>query len=158
MRNEAILQWIYQGVFESFLDYNKFQHRLNTQKAVYLLQSMGLNFGNYHYGWYKHGPYSQSVQDDAYHALNIDPETIEVNFSDYAKGCISRLKKYISDNPGSYNDSTWLEAIASAHFLHKFTYPTYNKQQLLEELKRRKPHLADDNSNELALEIVWDLH
>ena len=35
-----------------------FDHRMEMQKAVYLLTEMGVPVGNYGFYWYLHGPYS----------------------------------------------------------------------------------------------------
>ena len=42
-----------------------FETRLELQKTIYLLEEAGAKLG-YSFGWYKHGPYSSSLADDAY--------------------------------------------------------------------------------------------
>lgn len=158
MRNPAVLQGVYNEVFGRSMDYNSFDDRLNIQKTIYILQKMGLDFNEYGYSWYKHGPYSQSVQDDAYQTLHINSNDYTFEFTEVAKNSLSLLKSFIERNPGAYSNSAWLEAIASLHYLRTYFFPGDNDITLVENLKERKPHLNDEASNLLAIELVKEIN
>ena len=65
MANRSLLP-VYKMLYGRNFHYGNFDQRLEMQKAVYLLQDMGVPIGDYGFRWYQHGPYSQNLQDDMY--------------------------------------------------------------------------------------------
>ncbi len=66
MANRSLLP-VYKMLYGRNFYYGNFDQRLEMQKAVYLLQDMGVPIGDYGFRWYQHGPYSQNLQDDMYY-------------------------------------------------------------------------------------------
>ena len=66
MANRSLLP-VYKMLYGRNFHYVNFDQRLEMQKAVYLLQDMGVPIGDYGFRWYQHGPYSQNLQDDMYY-------------------------------------------------------------------------------------------
>lgn len=144
---------VYKNVFDKEFSYSNFDDRIKLQKAVYLLENMGMEIGNYGFVWYKHGPYSQRLQNDAYHA---ERNYEEVQFSDYAQEVLTKLKNYIKvGEETQYDASGWLEAIASLDFM--VTRQFMDDETALECLKSRKPHLKYDSDNKKALIIAKEI-
>ena len=66
MANRYLLP-VYKILYGHNFSYSDFDQRMEMQKAVYLLQDMGVPIGDYGFRWYLHGPYSQSLQDDMHY-------------------------------------------------------------------------------------------
>lgn len=158
MRAYHLLVSIYADIYnknpEQVIDYTEFDERLNIQKTVYLLQEMGVNFGNYDFTWYNHGPYSQSLQNDAFKAWERQTNPIPFNFSDYVGKQVSAFRTFIKQKPAKYTQSQWLEAIASLHYMLVHEAAGYSDEYLLRELTVRKPHLNNKPGNTKALKIA----
>ena len=115
MVNKNLLP-LYKRLYEKDFDYSEFEMRMNMQKAVYLLQTLGVPVGDYGFRWYLHGPYSQDLQDDMYAAGKEKTEPQDV-LAQYNRR-IDRLYHLIhAVNRGSYSISQWMECLASLHYL-----------------------------------------
>lgn len=147
---------IYKAVFDEEFNYGDFDKRMKMQKAVYLLEQMGLGIGNYGYIWYKYGPYSQELQDDMYHQSEMNKATLQ--FSSEAKSGIEMLRKMLNKKENAdikYDIPRWIECIASLYYLKKNVLPSNaQKSQILQELKHRKNYLTDDAANEVAYQCA----
>lgn len=96
-----------------------FEHRLRTQKFVYLLQTFGIYLG-YDYSWYLRGPYCTSLATVGYALSKIYGDV------HYDKGLVfanpdvqehfEQFKKFVR---GRENDNDFLEIAASLHMLKK---------------------------------------
>jgi len=152
-----ILEAVYNNIFNKDANFSTFTDRLQVQKTVYLLQEMGLNIGDYGYRWYKHGPYSQKVQDDTFFISNNLPlvrvEASKLRFNETAIEIMEKFKRFFAYER-EYNDSEWLEAIASIHYLlnYKMSLPDYEK--VITKLKELKPYLNNESANKRAWEIA----
>lgn len=149
MDQGKVLQIIYNGVTHDNFNYGSFDKRLELQKIIYLLQELGLNVGGYYFSWYKYGPYSQSLQEDAYRS---SPANGELVFTDYAKPIIEKLSNLIMVKTEKYSRASFLEAIASIRYLMKHYH--FDETQVLHELTKRKPYLNNIHDNEMALKTV----
>lgn len=149
------LKQIYSLLYGEEFSYSDFSMRLKMQKGIYLLQEMGVPVGDYRFSWYKHGPYSQSLLDDMYVVSSVDnviltPDT-EISLNELSEA----LK--IPEN-SAYSSKDWAECLGSLHYLKENIYSiNADDSELLEELKKRKPHLNDVNSNRIALSRVEQL-
>ena len=132
------LKEIYREIYRESFDYENFNNRKKLQKAVYLLENMGVSVGDYSFSWDKYGPYSLSLDYDAQKLVGIE----EKKFS---------FSEYISAN-NDYECTEWMECIASLHYLKNVFKIT--KSKLVEELQERKPYLSNMNANLKALGIV----
>ena len=143
------LKEIYREIYRESFDYENFNNRKKLQKAVYLLENMGVSVGDYSFSWDKYGPYSLSLDYDAQKLVGIEEK--EFSFSEFAKSCFAEIREYISAN-NDYECTEWMECIASLHYLKNVFRIT--KSKLVEELQERKPYLSNMNANLKALEIV----
>lgn len=124
-------------------DISTVHDRLRIQKAVYLAQIVGLNFG-YNYSWYVKGPYSTSLTQDYYQMH----EAVQAGDTSYQglilnSNLMEMLPKVslVLQQPANLNvpDYSWYEALASAHFLMKISQKT--EAETLDTLRAQKPHL-----------------
>lgn len=151
-----MLKPVFKSVFNRDFQPTRFEDRLEMQKAVFLLQNMGISVGEYKFMWYKHGPYSQTLQNDILAIQNI--KEIKIEFSSDAKKEIDALKKAIFRDDLDYNVSQWIECLGSLQYIKENLLPSsVDDATLLDELKKRKPHLNIDRDNEIALQTLKEL-
>lgn len=143
------LKAIYEKVYSSSFSYDDFENRKKLQKAVYLLENMGVDVGDYSFSWDSYGPYSLGLDCEA--SQLDDAEVQDFSFSRFAEDSFKRLKD-IAENRTKYDASSWMECIASMHYLKNVF--RIKEDDVIAELVRRKPHLSDDKANKDALAIV----
>lgn len=143
------LKAIYEKVYSSSFSYDDFENRKKLQKAVYLLENMGVDVGDYSFSWDSYGPYSLGLDCEA--SQLDDAEVPDFSFSRFAEDSFKRLKD-IAENRTKYDASSWMECIASMHYLKNVF--RIKEDDVIAELVRRKPHLSDDKANRDALAIV----
>ena len=132
-----------------------FDHRMEMQKAIYLLTEMGVPVGNYGFYWYLHGPYSQTLQNDIL-ALPINDQP-EIAFSEDSRKAIEKLRKVLKKKT-YYTVSQWAECLASLQYIRNMILPqSASKDHVVEELGKRKPHLNNNALNREALDEVENL-
>ncbi len=154
--NNIYLEPAYQKIFHEPFSYDSFEKRLKMQKAVYLLQEMGAPVGDYAFFWYKHGPYSQDLQDAMY-AADFRGSLPDVTFSSDMNSAIERLSVLLNQ-PVSYATPQWAECLASLHYLQTNMFSAASDpKDIVAELTRRKPHLNDEELNLKALQMVTEL-
>lgn len=153
MANRYLLP-VYSYIFEEPFSYSSFEKRLKMQKAIYLLQEMGVPISDYGFSWYKHGPYSQALLDDAYIANPANSARDLSALSSDNHLAIRALKKMMSvPDYSTYSEKEWCECLASLHYLRKNVLPRRcSEQDLLSFLVHRKPHLNDERANHEALD------
>lgn len=144
-----VLKEIYRKVYNEPFVYDNLDNRIKLQKAVYLLENMGVDVGDYSFSWNKYGPYSLGLDSDARNcSMKVEQE---VCFSAAAEHGFEKLREYINELI-EYNCTRWMECIASLHFL-KNIYRV-KESQLISELEKRKPYLSNKEANEKALSIA----
>lgn len=149
------LKPIYFMTYDQEFSYESFEKRMEMQKAVYLLQEMGVSVGDYDFMWYKHGPYSQNLQEDMYQANSKG--RAEVQFSSDAVKCINKLHDLLNEKV-EYTISQWAECLASLHYLKENVFSEgTNPNEIVAELECRKPHLNSEQLNLKALSEVEGL-
>ena len=72
------LKAIYEKIYSSSFTYEDFENRKKLQKAVYLLENMGVAVGDYSFSWDSYGPYSLSLDDEANREALAIVNTIKV--------------------------------------------------------------------------------
>lgn len=151
----AIIVPLYQKVYNEKFEYDTFAKRMKMQKCIYLAEQYGLNVGGYDFSWYKHGPYSQRLQDDMF--IESRHSFPELQYSEYALHVIARLTKMVNmakQEGFFYSEDQWMECLASIHYLNRL-YKS-SEQESLAELQRRKPHLCNSELNKLAYDLAVD--
>lgn len=151
------LRPIYKMLYDQDFEYTDFDNRMQMQKAVYLLQVMGVPVGDYGFRWYKHGPYSQELHDDMFQENIRSEYPIELQPEFEEK--IAQLRELIRD-PGaqSYSTAHWLECLASMHYLkeHKMDFDA-DRSEVVTALENRKPHLDQHETNDHAYALLEGL-
>lgn len=154
--SKIYLKTLYAKIYHENFSYTEFEKRIKMQMAIYLLQEMGAPIGDYSFFWYKHGLYSQDLQDAMYTIKNISDGNI-VKFSMDMEKDISRVEKALAEN-GLYSQSQWVECMASIYYLQKYILPfRATDEQICEELRNRKSCFNDDRENKRALELAKKL-
>jgi len=131
---------------------NTVEQRLETQKAIYLAQSMGVEL-DYSYGWYLKGPYSPSLTRDYY---ELDATADEVfaegrNLKGRVRDILDRLRDLIDARPAQISRAHWLELLASIRYLIRES--GYTADRARERIRQLKPHVhAQFNQGLAALE------
>lgn len=143
------LKAIYEKVYGSSFAYGDFEKRKKLQKAVYLLENMGVTVGDYSFSWDSYGPYSLSLDCEASQLNEADFQ--EFSFSRFAEDSFTRLKE-IAEKRTNYDAASWMECIASLHYLKNVF--RIKEDDVIVELMRRKPHLSDVEANRDAMAIV----
>ncbi len=146
MANRYLLP-LYTKLYGKKFDYSNFEQRMEMQKAIYLLQVMGVPVGDYGFRWYFHGPYSQELQDDMY--FEDGRRIVEPILSEEYVDSIDKLYNMIhSTNKGNYSTTKWVECLASLHYLFK-NVMSFNAsmKDAVYELEKRKKHLDQHEIN-----------
>ena len=147
---------VFKSIFDRDFQPNVFEDRLEMQKTVYLLQNMGISVGDYKFMWYKHGPYSQILQNDILNLQSVGD--INIDFSADAKREIRTLKNAVFKEGLEYNLSQWVECLGSLQYIKESLLPSSAEEgTVLNELKNRKPYLNNDNDNKIALQTLKEL-
>lgn len=149
------LKTIYFYVFEEAFT-NSFKNRIKMQKTIYLLQCLGVSVGDYGFMWYKHGLFSQILQNDIMGLCNIEEK--QIIFSEDAKAAMNIIKSAINDKNKKYSMSEWLECLGSIHYIREnILYSYATEDEILSELKCLKPGLNKTSDNLSALKILYTI-
>jgi uncharacterized protein YwgA len=97
-----------------------FDHRLMLQKAVYLLQQGGVEFG-YPYSWYIRGPYSSRLADDVFAIAGVGADE-KAQLKSYALGektraVVEKVKSLLATTDAGLPRPRHWELLASVLFL-----------------------------------------
>lgn len=150
-----LLKPVFKEIFERDFDSHNFNDRLEMQKTIYLLHSKGVSVGNYNFLWYKHGPYSQTLQNDI---LKLDKECVKVRFSEEALRVISMLKNAFFEVEHSYTEETWIECLGSIYYIKENQLSSATSdEKILQTLETKKSHLNNRTDNEAALNTIREI-
>ena len=144
-----LLKAIYWKVYDENFAYDNFDSRKKLQKAVYLLENMGVDIGDYSFVWDSYGPYSLGLDCEA--SQLDDKGAQEFTFSKFAEECFGRLRDILSQK-NKYSCVAWVECIASLHYLKNVL--RFGQDDIINELMKRKPYLSSKDANYQAMEIV----
>ena len=147
------LKQIYSEIYNEPFDYFDLDKRSKLKNAVYLLEVMGLNIGDYSFSWLQDGISSLCLDGDAFYSMSNDPNE-EAKFSKYAKERFEKLKEFKLQRK-AYDEKTWMDCIASIHFLKNICH--YNKNDIFSVLHKQKPYLNLAEENECAYNIVKEI-
>ncbi|ADZ82723.1 hypothetical protein [Cellulosilyticum lentocellum] len=132
------------------------KYRIIFQKLVYAMQRNGFNFG-YSYNLYINGPYCPELASKGYDMVahldefETDPTPFVLSVSGEAK--LEKVKQYLDNN---YDDSDWLETIATLDFLKNEFFDTdTSKEVIFAKFATIKPHLYQ--GHEMTLSRAWEL-
>ena len=147
----------YKEIYHETFSYDSFENRMKMQKAIYLLQEIGAPVGDYAFFWYKHGPYSQDLQDAMYVVGDKETTTVSVTFSPDMNLAVQRVSELLNRKV-SYSSGHWAECLASLHYLQTNIFSaSVRPEEIVDELQKRKPHLNNRTLNLEALRLVSEL-
>jgi len=126
---------------------NSLEDRIVFQKTVYFLQTFGINL-NYDFSWYIRGPYCPILTDDGFILKDRINKINEVCFKE--KDLEVKFNNFIQFIGKRKNDSIWLEALASVHFL-KTHFLTLSKDEIIKKVRDKQDYLSKDN----VVEDAW---
>lgn len=143
------LKPIYRDVYGSEFNHSVFESRMEMQKLVYILQEAGVTIGDYDFLWYKHGPYSQELQNDILNISNV-PEVL-IKYSSDASEVLDRVKEVFNERV-DYRRSHWVECLASLQYL-KSNILSFGSsdEEIVKDLMNKKPHLNNHDLNMHAM-------
>lgn len=152
MENSNLLLRIYKDVTGEELIVAERENRIVMQKIVFLFSELGLTIGNYKFAWDKYGPFSQSLHNDISTISETDvPYSGE--FSESVQNIILFVRELLNKSVGTtYSLRNWIEAIASLLFLKRYVYPSYDWEEINQQLVVLKEHLSNREDNEKAIE------
>lgn len=113
----------------------EFSNRLRLQKLIYLLQASGLSLG-YGFNWYVRGPYSPDLAQvlfEIYSNETIYEESKDIKFKDH-DAIVANLEKFSSNIGEEINNITYLEVLASLHYINKVIFSGKGR---FDDLRRR---------------------
>lgn len=147
-----VLKEIYIKIYGKSFVYESLDDRIKLQKAVYVLENMGVHVGDYSFSWNKYGPYSLALDSDAQNCSDIEEQ--EVVFSSFAEEKFGKIRNYI-EKKNTYSCVNWMECIASLLYLKNIF--RFTESDLVHELMERKPYLSDESENKKALSILEEI-
>ena len=122
---------------------DEFSNRLKYQKIMYLLQASGLSLG-YGFNWYVRGPYSPTLTQDLFEVHNNENlynESKDIIFRDHDH-IVTQLDFFSSVLKENINDVTYLEVLASLHYINKVSFSgNGDLDTLTKQLLEAKPSL-----------------
>ena len=135
---------LYMVAKEFGLTRNTTQDRLKLQKTIYLLQANGLQLG-YGFSWYKYGPYSQDLVQDAYEVLRAERDKYERETGSwkFSENSLARFEEFKKICTGILDSARQLELVASVDFVKQTWHPEATGQALINAFKKRKRQLFD---------------
>lgn len=142
------------------MDVNSDDDRIRVQKAIYLMNELGVSCGDYPFIWYLHGPYSYAldVVVRSINATEVDGYS-DLDFDERTSSAIEHVKELLKpSNHGSYDTVYfWPEALGSLHYLMTYTMQRATKEQIIDRLMAAKPHLDNRKLNEEAYDRIKQL-
>ena len=145
---------------ENPVDLSTMEKRVEFQKKVYLLKTLGLPL-DYSYGSYIKGPYSTSLARVGYTIYEMPNESIPsdidaiepIDKEDLDR--IEILKSMMKDFPKKNNKAYWLELISSIHFLLTQAFPSVSgSENAKKRLNLWKPSKFDDEDIDYAISLM----
>ena len=109
-----VLKELYSNIYSEAFNYEDINGRIKLQKAVYILENMGIPVGDYSFSWSKYGPYSLALDSDA-KKCSTEPAQ-NVTFSKEAETGFDHIKSYLGERK-VYDVAQWVECIASIHYM-----------------------------------------
>lgn len=152
----VLLAPVYKDVYGEQFSSNEFSNRMQMQKLIYLLQEAGISIGDYNFHWYKHGPYSQQLQDDIL-KINCN-DNYSIRYSETARNFVSKISDVLNRKT-EYSKDVWAECLASLQYLRSNVFSiNATDEDVVNELQIRKPHLSNTELNKEALEALKVLY
>lgn len=147
---------IFDYILNNYPDNRTYDDRKTWQKVGYLAQSLGLPLNEYSFSWYIAGPYSPAFTTVLYNIFedfeHIQKEAENYTLSEQSKKQLERLKYLVEKKPDNISISSWLELLASIHYI-KNNFLMQNKENVFRKLIKEKSFF----NNTLLNNTAWNL-
>lgn len=142
---------LYRTIFEENFSNSEFSKQVKMQNAMYLLDEMGINAGNYVYFLYDNGMFSGALAMDMADVITKN----NVILTNEVECIISQLKKALTvpANIG-YTSAQWAACLGSLRHILKETKGKGAEDEILIKLRAREPQLNDSAANRVALSCI----
>ena len=145
---QNILKWFNEKILDKELDLDDFDEKLAIQKAVYIAQSMGMDF-KYNFGWHVRGVYSSSLTVDMYKVHHSDLHcTPPENFVRVVDQLLS-IKNAVGTVPKT------LELVSSV--IYAKSKRCMDEERTKQFIKSVKPWFSEEDIDK-AIEATRQLH
>lgn len=145
---------LYRTIFEEDFSNSASSKQIKMQNAMYLLDEMGVNVGNYVYFLYDNGMFSGALAMDM---ADIITEN-DVILTNKVKCIVDELKKVLTvpANIG-YTPAKWAACLGSLRHILKEAKGKGAEDEILIKLRVREPQLNDSAANKVALSCINQL-
>ena len=147
-----VLNEIYCSIFNEHFIFDNINQRIKLQKAIYMLENLGVHVGDYSFTWSEDGPYSIALEDDAYRCSQ-QTERHEVIFTKEAQDAFNLIKEMLSKKK-TYQDYRWLECISSLHYLKYVMHASNDDNVVIERLIDKNKYLNNWEENKIAMDMA----
>ncbi len=155
MSDAAVIHAVFHEVFGRQPDFlSSFNDRLLAQKTIYLLQRLGVTCGDYSFRWYKHGPYSQQLQNTLLESSPSSDDLEKITFSKIGHSNIEKIKGMLEEPHAPYDEAQWFEALGSIQYLKRYRFPLLSRDNIISKLSELKPGLRDHLANSRAYDVL----
>jgi uncharacterized protein YwgA len=139
------IKWFYTEVLGKEVDLDSFDEKLMVQKAAFIAQKLGLNFG-YVFGWYVRGVYSSKLTVDMYELRNTEP-TYKPTKQDLT--ILNKVKPVadILEGTGMYEKPGDAYELTSTVLWAQKDRPMKTTEEITQYTKTMKPWFKDDHIN-----------
>lgn len=155
MFEREIAASVFKKIYGTTMDVTSDHDKIRMQKAIYLMNELGVPCGDYPFIWYLHGPYSYAL-DVVVRSISAAEiaDCSSLDFDERTSHAINHIKELLKPSSnGSYDTGYfWPEALGSLHYLMTYTMPRASKDQIINRLMASKPHLDNKELNEEAYE------
>lgn len=132
-----------------------FEHRLRTQKFVYLMQTFGIYLG-YDFSWYLRGPYCSTLAASAFVLNDVYDDIPDANTRFENPATQKKFEKFQKFIKGHENENDFLEIAASIHYLKNTC--TMNDTGILQKVVDKQPHFTSEQCEKIWKELIkWEL-
>ncbi len=147
----------YNKIYGQAIDVNSEEDRIRMQKAIYLLNELGVACGDYPFIWYLHGPYSYALDVVVQNMKETEIQHLSsFDFNIRTNSAIEAVKKLLlpTDKGGYEIEYYWPETVGSLHYLMTYTMPHAKKKEIIDYLQVAKPHLNNAELNSIAYDRI----
>lgn len=129
---------------------NKFDDRLRLQKFIYLLQAHDIYLG-YDYSWYLRGPYCTTLAAAGFVLDDMYDDIPSLKSTRFVSSTVQkRFAKFTIFIRGRENDTKFLEAAASLHYLLK---TGYLQNDAVEKVIEKMPDVDEQYLNDVLTKL-----
>ena len=150
------LYYIFYDIFGFTVNKNHLDEVFLFQYMTYLLKELNIIKCDYIFKYCdRYGMISSELTND----LDELEDYIDLNEIDTPKVDLSKIEEFCDTDYTPYNKSHWFEALSVIYYLLDRDMNSSKKEEVLDYLKIHSydKHLDNDNTNEKAFDIIWEV-